>query len=93
MNKVPLEIIIPVFNEGKTIYELLNKVVNINLVNDIEKEIIAVDDCSLDNSKDEINSWQKNISFVPQNLFLLEIFLIIKLLIQKLTLFLKLMKV
>ena len=49
-----LTIIVPVFNEGKTIYELLKKVVDINLVNDIEKEIIA-DDCSLDNSKDEIN--------------------------------------
>ena len=61
-----LTIIVPVFNEGKTIYELLKKVVDINLVNDIEKEIIAVDDCSLDNSKDEINRFSaehKNLIF------------------------------
>ena len=62
-----LTIIVPVFNEGKTIYELLNKLVAIKLVNDIEKEIIAVDDCSLDNSKDEINRFlaeHKNLIFL-----------------------------
>ena len=66
-----LTIIIPVFNEGKTIYQLLKKVVDINLVNDIEKEIIAVDDCSLDNSKDEINRFlaeHKNLIFLENEI-------------------------
>ena len=66
-----LTIIIPVFNEGKTIYQLLKKVIDINLVNDIEKEIIAVDDCSLDNSKDEINRFlaeHKNLIFLENKI-------------------------
>ena len=66
-----LTIIIPVFNEGKTIYQLLKKVIDINLVNDIEKEIIAVDDCSLDNSNDEINRFladHKNLIFLENKI-------------------------
>lgn len=42
-----LSIIIPIFNEEKTIYQLLNKVINANIY-DVEKEIIIIDDCSSD---------------------------------------------
>jgi len=44
-----LSIIIPVYNEENTIEELLQKVVNVKLINSISKEIIVVDDASRDN--------------------------------------------
>ena len=43
-----LSIIIPVYNERNTIVELLNRVLNVNLINNIDKEVIIVDDCSID---------------------------------------------
>jgi len=49
-----LSILIPVFNEVTTIYEVLEKVSNVRLTNDIEKEIIAINDCSKDGSKLEV---------------------------------------
>ncbi len=42
-----LSIVIPVYNEKKTILEILRRVGEVNL-KDIEKEIIMVDDCSTD---------------------------------------------
>lgn len=46
---IKLSIIIPAFNEEKTILELLNKVNEVNII-DVEKEVIVVDDCSIDNT-------------------------------------------
>lgn len=45
-----LSIIIPAFNEEKTILKLLDKVISVDLEN-IKKEIIIVNDCSSDNTK------------------------------------------
>lgn len=50
-----LSIIIPVFNEQNTIFEVLQVVNDIVLNDSIEKEIIVVNDCSTDNSFNEIN--------------------------------------
>ena len=44
-----LSIIIPVFNEERTIHLILNKVIQVDLVNQIKKEIILVNDHSTDN--------------------------------------------
>ena len=41
-----LSIIMPVYNEEKTIMRLLNKIKKVN----IEKELIVINDCSNDNS-------------------------------------------
>jgi glycosyltransferase involved in cell wall biosynthesis len=49
-----LSIIIPAFNEAKTIQSVLKKVANVHLLNDIEKEIIVVNDCSTDDTEGEI---------------------------------------
>ncbi len=46
-----LSIIIPVYNEEKTIHLILNKIGEITLVEDIQKEIIIVNDFSTDNSE------------------------------------------
>jgi len=45
-----LSVIIPVYNEEKTVKEIINKVKSVNL--DIEKEIIIVDDSSKDSTRD-----------------------------------------
>ena len=50
-----MSIIIPVYNEESTVYELLSKVTRVKLINDIEKEIIVVNDASCDRSREEIN--------------------------------------
>ncbi len=45
-----LSIIIPVYNEEKTIRSILNRVVDVELKYGFSKELIIVDDCSKDNS-------------------------------------------
>ena len=47
-------ILIPIFNEENTIIEILNRV-NSEKNNETEMEIIVVDDCSTDNSKNLLN--------------------------------------
>src|SRR3989338_2820455 len=46
-----LSIIIPLFNEEKTIQEVIKNIFLVNLPNNIKKEIIVVDDGSTDTSK------------------------------------------
>jgi len=46
-----LSIVIPVYNEEKTILEVLEKLKIIRLIDGIEKEIVIVNDCSSDNSE------------------------------------------
>lgn len=55
-----LSIVIPAFNEAKTIHLILNKIKTVNLVNSIEKEVIIVNDCSTDNTKDAILDYVAN---------------------------------
>lgn len=50
-----LSILIPVYNEQNTIYDLLVKVNEVQLINGIEKELIVINDFSTDNSAIEIN--------------------------------------
>jgi glycosyltransferase involved in cell wall biosynthesis len=52
-----LSIIIPVYNEGLTIHLILNKIKNVKLLNDIEKELIIVNDYSKDNTEQAIESY------------------------------------
>ena len=49
-----LSIIIPVFNEDTTVYEVLKAVTGVTLIAGIEKEIIVVNDCSIDESESKI---------------------------------------
>jgi glycosyltransferase involved in cell wall biosynthesis len=45
-----LSIVIPAYNEARTIHRILNKVGDVMLINCIEKEIIVVNDCSTDDT-------------------------------------------
>ena len=52
-----LSIVIPAYNEGPTIHFILNKVKAVQLVNNIEKEVIIVNDCSKDNTEEAIQNY------------------------------------
>ena len=52
-----LSIVIPVFNEAKTIHLILDKIKGAALLNDIKKEIIIVNDCSTDDTEHAIQSY------------------------------------
>jgi glycosyltransferase involved in cell wall biosynthesis len=67
-----LSIVIPAYNEAATIHLILNKVLAVNLVNNIEKEIIIVNDCSKDATKEVIEKYiidhgQSNIRLFNQD--------------------------
>ncbi|MBL0327919.1 MAG: glycosyltransferase family 2 protein [Bacteroidetes bacterium] len=52
-----LSIVIPAYNEAATIHFILNKVIAVKLLNDIQKEIIIVNDCSKDATKETIEKY------------------------------------
>ncbi len=55
-----LSIIIPAYNEGPTIHFILDKLKKVALLNNIEKEIIIVNDCSKDNTEEAIKTYISN---------------------------------
>lgn len=52
-----LSIVIPVYNEEKTITKILDRVLKVSLIGGVEKEIIIVNDCSTDNSAQVIRGY------------------------------------
>lgn len=54
-----LSIIIPVYNEESTIHLILDRVKAVQLVQDIQKEIIIVNDCSQDDTKGAIQRYMQ----------------------------------
>jgi len=57
MNIKKLSILIPAYNEAKTIHVILDKVKEVVLLNDLQKEIIIVNDCSTDNTKEVLERY------------------------------------
>ena len=47
-----LSIIIPAYNEARTIHLILDRVFAVTLIRDIQKEVILVNDCSSDNTEE-----------------------------------------
>jgi len=65
-----LSIIIPVYNEKKTILEILKRIENVNLEDlGFEKEIIIVDDGSTDGTREILKKLRNKykINFHPEN--------------------------
>lgn len=58
MSKNLLSIIIPAYNEEKTISSILGKVSEVELIGEIEKEIIIVNDCSKDQTVSVIEQFK-----------------------------------
>lgn len=52
-----LSIVIPAYNEAKTIHLILNKVLSVELIDNIQKEIIIVNDCSTDNTEEVLKEY------------------------------------
>lgn len=55
-----LSIVIPAYNEGRTIHLILDKVKGVQLINGIEKEVIIVNDCSKDNTEEAVKTYMAN---------------------------------
>ena len=55
-----LSIIIPAFNEEKTIHLILDKIKDVKLINNIKKEVVMVNDFSTDNTSEAIKMYIKN---------------------------------
>jgi glycosyltransferase involved in cell wall biosynthesis len=55
MNK--LSIVIPAYNEAETIYEVLQKVLDVELHQGFQKEILLVNDCSTDRMEEVIHEF------------------------------------
>ena len=64
-----LSIIIPAYNEGNTIHLILNKIKAVNLIEDIQKEVIIVNDFSKDNTEEAILSYQRENPELPISYF------------------------
>lgn len=54
-----LSILIPAYNEGRTIHHILNKVKAVELIGGYTKEVIIVNDCSKDNTEEAIQSYMQ----------------------------------
>ncbi len=57
-----LSVIIPAYNEAKTIQSVLEKVAKVKLLGGIEKEIIVINDCSTDDTEGEILRFKQQAS-------------------------------
>lgn len=68
MSKV-LSVLIPAYNEARTIHLILDKIIAVDLGAGLEKEIVIVNDCSTDGTKEAIESYFKNKTGVRYNLF------------------------
>jgi glycosyltransferase involved in cell wall biosynthesis len=64
-----LSIIIPAYNEAKTIRMILEKVQSAKLIKEVGKEIIVVNDCSKDDTRSVIEQYIKDFPDFPVILF------------------------
>jgi glycosyltransferase involved in cell wall biosynthesis len=55
-----LSIVIPAYNEGKTIHYILDRIKSVQLIHNIEKEIIIVNDCSTDDTEEAVQRYISN---------------------------------
>ena len=60
MNLNKLSIVIPAYNEANTIHLILDKVASVQLINQIEKEVIIVNDSSTDHTEEVILKYIEN---------------------------------
>lgn len=54
MEQQKLSILIPAYNEGATIHEILDQILDVELLKNLQKEIIIVNDFSTDNTREAV---------------------------------------
>ena len=54
-----LSIVIPVYNEGPTVHLILDKIKKVELIHNISKELILVNDCSTDQTEESILKYKQ----------------------------------
>ncbi len=54
-----LSIVIPAYNEGATIHRILDLIKKVDLIDNIGKEVIIVNDCSKDNTEEAILAYKE----------------------------------
>lgn len=54
-----LSIVVPAYNEENTIQNILNRINEVQLIQQIQKEIIVVNDCSKDNTEQKVQAFQQ----------------------------------
>lgn len=64
MSKV-LSIVIPAYNEGRTIHRILDKVKAVQLIHNMTKEVIIVNDFSKDNTEEAIQKYKEENPDLP----------------------------
>src|SRR4051812_44067088 len=64
-----LSIIIPAYNEENTIAKILNRINEVILLRNIEKEVIIVNDCSTDNTEAALQHYMANTPDLTINYF------------------------
>lgn len=64
-----LSILIPAYNEAQTIHLILDKVKDVKLVSNIEKEVIIVNDCSKDDTEKAVSDYIQSNPELPISLF------------------------
>ena len=64
-----LSVVIPAYNEARTIHLILDKIKAVNLMNNLKMEIIIVNDCSTDTTIDAIKNYQRENSDFPISLY------------------------
>jgi glycosyltransferase involved in cell wall biosynthesis len=57
---IKLSIIIPAYNESKTVHLILDKIRQTSLPNNIQKEVIIINDCSKDDTEEAILRYKQN---------------------------------
>lgn len=57
--RLKLSIVIPAYNEGRTIHLILDKVRGVGLIGELDKEVIIVNDCSTDDTERAIQDYMK----------------------------------
>jgi glycosyltransferase involved in cell wall biosynthesis len=57
-----LSIVIPAFNEAKTINLILTKIKSVDLIHHLQKEVVVVDDCSGDDTAGAVERFQQSNS-------------------------------
>ena len=54
-----LSIVIPVYNEGKTVHLILDKIQRVQLLGDTKKDVIVINDASTDDTQSQLLAYQK----------------------------------